>query len=250
MQPSVFSEKFRFLLITYREYHYNDAGRGNDCHYIGYMRQGSGRIVWDGGEMLIGEGELFYIPMGFRYESHWSGVPEVFFDSYGFTYFPHSATDSYPLQKIPTSPEILERLEALAENKSGDCLSIARFYLLLDSILPLMQTGHSCSKQVTVEEAIAYMQNARHLSVPELARHCRVSESGIYAAFRAVKGCTPIETWHRIQTERAVDMLLATDLSIEEICEKLGFCSASYFRKILRTYTGKTPREIRKNVGV
>ncbi len=250
MNPSVFSEKFRFLLLTYREYHYNDARRGNDCHYIGYMRHGSGRIVGENAEMTVEEGELFYIPMGFRYESHWSGVPEVIFDSFGFTYFPHSASDSYPLQKIPTTPESLARLEELSVHKTVDCRSIAYLYLLLDAVLPVMQTGNSCSKQVAVEEAIAYMQGAKRLSVPELARHCRMSESGLYAAFRAVKGCTPIETWHRMQSERAVDLLLTTDLSIEEICEKLGFCSASYFRKILRTHTGKTPREIRKSVGV
>lgn len=250
MQSSVFSEKFRFLLITYREYHYNDARRGNDCHYIAYMRHGQGRIVGENSEMLIEEGELFYIPMGYRYESHWSGVPEVVFDSFGFTFFPHASTDSYPLQKIPTTPEIMERLEALAANKSADCRSIAQLYLLLDAVLPVMQTGHPCSKQVAVEEAIAYMQSAKHVSVPELARRCRMSESGLYAAFRAVKGCTPIEMWHRVQSERAVDLLLTTDLSIEEICEKLGFCSASYFRKVLRATTGKTPRQIRKSVGV
>ena len=106
------------------------------------------------------------------------------------------------------------------------------------------------AREMKPSEAIAYMQDLKHLSVPELARPCRVSESGLYAAFRTVKGCTPVEMWHRMQTEKAVDMLLTTDLSIEEICEKLGFCSASYFRKILRTYTGKTPREIRKSMGV
>ena len=250
MALSVSAGKFRFLLLTYREYHYNDARQGNDCHYIGFMRHGQGRIVGENTEMLIREGELFYIPMGFRYESHWSGTPEVIFDSFGFTYFPHEASDSYPLQKIPTTPEILACVDALAEHKAVDCHSIARLYFLLDAVLPLMHTGVSSSKQVAVDEAIAYMQDLKRLSVPELARHCRVSESGLYAAFRTVKGCTPVEMWHRMQTEKAVDMLLTTDLSIEEICEKLGFCSASYFRKILRTYTGKTPREIRKSVGM
>ena len=94
------------------------------------------------------------------------------------------------------------------------------------------------------------MQTASRLSVPALARHCHMSESGLYAAFREIKGCTPIEMWHRVQSERAVELLLSTDLSIEEICAKLGFCSASYFRKVLRVTTGKTPREIRKSMGV
>lgn len=250
MKHSLFSEKFRFLMLTYREPHYNDARGGNDCHYIGYMRRGQGRIVGENVEMIMNAGELFYIPKGFRYESYWSGEPEAALDSFGFAYFPHELSDSYPLQKIPATPEILACVDALAEHKTVDCHSLARLYLLLEAVLPVMHTGHSCAKQVAVDEAIAYMQDAKHVSVPELARHCHMSESGIYAAFRVVKGCTPIEMWHRMQVERAVDMLLTTDLFIEEICEKLGFCSASYFRKILRTYTGKTPREIRKSAGM
>ncbi|MBQ9773274.1 MAG: helix-turn-helix transcriptional regulator [Clostridia bacterium] len=250
MNQSVFSENFRFHLLRYREYHYNDARSGNDCHYIGYMRHGNGFIDGEGRTLQVSEGELFYIPPGFRYESHWRGVPEVHFDSYGFSYFPHAGSATYPLQKIPTTPEIVEKLELLAAHKTVDCFSIGRLYLLLDALLPVMETGNACAKQVAVDESIRYMQECKKLSVPELARHCRMSESGIYAAFREIKGCTPIEMWHRVQSEKAINLLLTTDLSIEEICEKLGFCSASYFRKVLRGATGLTPREIRKNVGV
>ena len=51
---------------------------------------------------------------------------------------------------------------------------------------------------------------------------------------------------HRLQTEKAVTLLTATDLSVEEISSQLGFSSAAYFRRVLRQITGKTPREIRK----
>ena len=81
--------------------------------------------------------------------------------------------------------------------------------------------------------------------MPELARHCRVSESGLYAAFRCVKGYTPVEAWHRVLVERAEVLLTSTDLSVEEISRRLGFCPASYFRKIVRRVTGSTPRELR-----
>ena len=40
-----------------------------------------------------------------------------------------------------------------------------------------------------------------------------------------------------------------TDKKIEEISSMLNFSSSSYFRKILKQHTGKTPREIRKNRG-
>lgn len=250
MNQSLFSENFRFLLFSYCTYHYNDARQGNDCHYIGFMRKGEGRLTDGKTTLVVREGELFYIPMGFCYESHWSGSPEVTFDSYAFSYFPRPSFGTYPLQKIPTSSKILERLEALATHKTVDCHSIGCLYLLLDAILPVMQIENFGNKQVVVDEAIRYMQGTAKCSVPDLARYCRISESGLYSAFRTVKKCTPVEMWHRVQSERAVNLLLTTDLSIEAISERLGFCSTSYFRKILRATTGKTPREIRKSASI
>ena len=250
MHQSIFSESFAFRQFTYRTYHYNDARCGNDCHYIGYMREGEGRIIGTTASLHVQKGELFYIPMGFRYESHWSGEPEAVFDSYAFALFPHPETLRYGLQTIPLNGEIAGRLEALASHKTVDCRSISCLYALLDAMLPHMMGENQGSKQSAVDEAIKYMQSCRDFSVPAMARHCRMSESGIYTAFRTVKGCTPVEMWHRVLAERAVNLLVTTDLSVEEVSEKLGFCSTSYFRKILREVTGETPRQIRHRAGV
>ncbi|MBQ8415607.1 MAG: helix-turn-helix transcriptional regulator, partial [Clostridia bacterium] len=78
------------------------------------------------------------------------------------------------------------------------------------------------------------------------ARFCRVSESGLYATFRSEWNCTPIVMWHRVQIEKAVNLLFSTDLSVEEISTRLEFCSASYFRKVFKEITGQTPREVRR----
>ena len=136
-------------------------------------------------------------------------------------------------------------MESLASDLSVDCRSVAALYRLISLMLPVMQTADAGDKHRAVEEAIAYMQAHDRVCVPELARVCRISESGLYAAFREAKGCTPIEMWHRILAERAETFLVSTDFSVEEIAERLGFCSASYFRKILREVTGRSPREIR-----
>ena len=44
----------------------------------------------------------------------------------------------------------------------------------------------------------------------------------------------------------AEKILLTTDKKVEDVAELLGFSSASYFRKTLKKYVGKTPKEIRK----
>lgn len=240
-----FDERFQLQQFCFRETRRNVIKEGNDCHFIGFMRRGEGYLSWDGGELRLHAGELFYIPRGTSYVSVWSGSPDVCFDSYGFSHFPIPTGGAYPIQCVPTDGETLDALEALAAHRTVDLYSIGRLYLLLDRMLPHMTRGGTGGAHRTVETAIARMQTSERLSVPELARHCRVSASGLYAAFRRVKGCTPVEAWHRILAARAEELLTGTDLSVEEISERLGFCSASYFRRILRRVTGATPREIR-----
>ena len=250
MQLFSITENYNFRLVNFREKHYNDARTGNNCHYIGYMRNGQGVLRGENDEIHVSPGDLFYIPLGFRYESFWKGTPDILFDSYGFDYLPCPIGASYSLQIVPINEEIQTCLNALAEHRAVDCHSIARLYLLLEAMLHVMRPIHSNAKARIVEQAVNIMQTKSIASVPALAKECHISESGLYAAFREINQCTPIEMWHRILAERAKTLLVSTDFSIEEIAARLGLCSTSYFRKILREVTGKTPREIRNSAKI
>jgi len=50
--------------------------------------------------------------------------------------------------------------------------------------------------------------------------------------------------------KKSIDLLQTTDLPIEEISGMMGFSSSSYFRKVLKEHTGKTPHEIRKDAEI
>ena len=139
MERDLLDEFFAFRQYCFQVTRRNDVRNGNECHFVGFMRRGQGRLIFDGGELSLSEGELFYIPMGYRYHSFWEGNPEVCLDSYGFTYFPRPSVAAYPLQIIPLTPEIRESLEALAEHRSVDCRSIGRLYLLLRLYIPHRQ---------------------------------------------------------------------------------------------------------------
>ena len=74
-----------------------------------------------------------------------------------------------------------------------------------------------------------------------------MSESGLYAFMREHGHTTPIGLKNRLLVEKAVELLSSTDLSVEEISARLGFCSSAYFRKIVKEQTGKTPTQLRKD---
>lgn len=245
MEKELLDDFFMFRQYCFQETQRNDVRNGNDCHFVGFMRRGTGRLIFADGEVHLSAGELFYIPRGISYVSVWGEDGEVVFDSYGFSRFPIPTEGTYPIQRVAADAAALEALERLAAHRTVDLYSVGCLYLLLDRMLPEMHSVGTDSAHRAVEAALAYLREAPDFSVPELARHCHVSESGLYAAFRRVKGCTPVEAWHRILVERAEVLLTSTDLSVEEISRRLGFCSASYFRKIVRRVTGSTPRELR-----
>ena len=49
--------------------------------------------------------------------------------------------------------------------------------------------------------------------------------------------------------ERSQKLLLFSELSVNEICDAVGFEDQSYFVKVFRRYTGMTPGKYRKQQG-
>lgn len=259
-----FSQSFRFYTFSFSRYHYTDNRAGVTDHYIGYMRNGRARLVCDAGEVQVKEGDVFYIPCGCRYQSYWQGLeseesgpadrerperPAICFDSFAFRYFPDRENLYFPLQKIPTGPiagEVTRLIGLMEAALPVSCRSVGLLYQLLDLLLPYMRCGRKEPAYERVEAATAYIRTHRDFQVAQLAQLCHLSESGLYAAFQAAVGRTPIQIKHKILVEEAVDLLTATDLSVEAVSSFLCFSSTAYFRKILRRETGKTPREIRK----
>ena len=246
MNDIIFAREFRFDEIRISRYRYNDARGGAPYHYIAYMREGTGRLVGAERTLEVEAGDFFYIPEGYPYQSYWKGQDEVCFDSYGFRRFPRAEGQAYPMQKMQADAEALMLLERLAQDKRIDCTSIGLFYQLLGCLLGRMAVGPESRKYQLVDAAENYMYEHTGYTAADVARHCGVSESTLYAAFREARGYTPTQARHRLLSERAVRLLTTTDMSVEAISEQLGFSSAIYFRKILAEQTGKTPRMIRR----
>ena len=247
MQQPTYSTSYRFLRYRFNERRHTDNRAGICNHYFGYMRKGNGRLVSDTHTIEVKEGDLFYIPAGCRYQSYWSGEPEVCFDSLSFASFLQGG-EGYLLQRIPfEAPPVRDAFFTLTDGEMQiNHKTVGLFYLFLDAVLPFMQTRRISRARQTVDRAIAYMREAEELSVPLLARRCGVSESGLYAAFRAEEGTTPLAVWRGIQAHRAAYLLQMTDLPIEMIADRLGYCSATYFRAVFRREMGCSPRQIRQ----
>ena len=192
---------------------------------------------------------MFYTPPSCKYHSYWEG-DEIRYDSYAFNLFPSKSGNLYGAQTLMMTERAKEVLEKLTLDKNVSCRSVGMLYELLDEVLPFMTPTVRDVQRETISRARSYMRRNINCSVPELSRYLSMSESAVYSLFREKLSSTPIAEKNKIRTEMAIELLSTTDMSVEQISEKLGFSSAAYFRKVLRAFCDKTPRELRKKEGL
>ena len=250
MKEATFSNIFSFRHFLYEKYHYTDNSAGAPFHYFAYMEKGRCKIVSERGTREFAAGDVFYIPMGLKYQSYWYGDPGISFRSYAFTLFPDGEQKHFCLQKVECEDEAREIFRTLPVEETADCFLLGRFYTAVGSVLPGMRSGSFDRAKSVYKDALAYLSHNPGCTVPELAKACNVSPSLLYAVFQKVAGKTPNGARQEILVDRAVQLLITTDRQVQEISDALGFSSPSYFRKILREHTGKTPGQIRRELSV
>ncbi|KAA8998799.1 AraC family transcriptional regulator [Paenibacillus spiritus] len=98
-----------------------------------------------------------------------------------------------------------------------------------------------------VRRAAEYLENRRcePVSMDLLSDYAGLSKSHFIRRFSACTGLTPAAYLNRLRTERAMELLRGTSLSVERIADELGYSSGSYFIKAFRSQTGITPGAFR-----
>ena len=84
------------------------------------------------------------------------------------------------------------------------------------------------------------------LSAEQIAEASRVSPSHLFRLFRKETGLTPYAYLTNVRMEHAMQMLLNTSYTVEEIADYCAFCSSANFIRAFRQSTGVTPRKYRK----
>ena len=251
MDNSLFCKSFHFAAVTFKDRHHTDNSAGIDCNFIGRLLEGRAEFVSeDDGVMELSKGDVFYLPFGLKYHSYW--YPErgaVRFESYRFNAYPSSEPVRYSMQKLFPTQEELKLIDLVAADMSINAVSVGRLFEFFGAQIPKMKLAHFDSKAALLAKAKEYMASCKNFRVAELARHLGLSETSVYGFFRNL-GTTPINVKNEILLEEAKRLLCQTDLSVEQICGRVGFSSVAYFRKIVKESTGKNPLQLRRENSV
>lgn len=110
--------------------------------------------------------------------------------------------------------------------------------------LPKPDAGHAAG----VEQVFRHIHNhlGEKIEVAELAAIAGLSRSLFHVAFRAHAGMTAMQYVNRLRVKRAVDLLRETTLPLTDIAGQCGFPCLSHFHAVFKSYTGCTPRVMRR----
>ena len=85
------------------------------------------------------------------------------------------------------------------------------------------------------------------ISMADMSRIARMSESTLFRRFKKAFGIGPGEYLASLRVRQAVALLKKRDMKLESIAHECGFCDSSHLWKALSAKLNKTPAEIRRD---
>lgn len=117
--------------------------------------------------------------------------------------------------------------------------------------LSFTQQDNTNHPDETVLQAQLWMQthlNKASISIQTISELFGMSQRNFTRRFRAATDMTPLQYLKKIRLKEARELLKSSNLSISEIAYRVGYLDVSYFTKLFREFTSKTPKEYRTTV--
>jgi len=233
---------------------YFDASAGERYSTLTFILKGQGKIRTMSAELLVNTGELLYIPEGERYDAVWSGADSIDYISFHIVSqkFDMENNDRYPAQIIhalsheKTKSVFREIFHMFStEDRVQKIKAVGLYYHFYAEVVPYLEAVPPIRYSTSLIEAIQYVEEryAEDFQMEELAAHISISPSRLHHIFQKELSTTPVKYRNKCRIEHAAKDLRSANLTMEQIAERNGFHSVSYFRETFKGYTGMTPAQ-------
>ena len=113
----------------------------------------------------------------------------------------------------------------------------------------LLESISNSSFDDSFEKVLSYINENidKNITIQTLSKNVNLSKSVLYRRFKTNFNSTVNQYINRQRIEKSIELLTKTNLSIEEISQRVGFTSGSYFSKIFKKEKGVSPFKFKKS---
>lgn len=244
---------------------YFTSRRDLDSFLIKYTVSGDGYLEYDGKCYTLGPGHAFWIDC--RNAQYYSTAADaeswhvlwVHFSGGGsreyYEYF-LSQTGGSPVVKLSAEAAgVAEKLQSLINiyRESGSALADLQASGFLNGLwvdlISAAARGDKADHLPSVVSAVKKyitLRFSEHVSLEILAKEFNINKYYLHKLFKRCTGQTPNELLLQTRISVAKELLRTTELSVEEIAERVGIYNCSHFINTFKKYEHTTPLSYRK----
>ena len=143
--------------------------------------------------------------------------------------------------------KIMGILESGYEMQDLELANLSLYNLLVNMIYSKVDIS-TAEKTDAISKSIEYLNNNlnKTFKVEEIATQQNLSVSRFSELFKLKTGNSPIQYFNKLKIQKSCQYLYFTDLSIKEICAKIGYEDAYYYSKAFKKLMGMPPSTYRK----
>ncbi|MDR3142613.1 MAG: AraC family transcriptional regulator [Tannerellaceae bacterium] len=142
-------------------------------------------------------------------------------------------------------------MQSIARNNEYSLDTVVETYGILLQLFSRFLKKASAKQEMKDERIIKILRHIREninreITIEELASICYLSKDHFIRLFKKEKNCTPLQYINQKKIEKAQLMLTVGGKSIKDIAFSLSFNEISYFHRLFKKITGKSPYQYRK----
>lgn len=225
-----------------------DRPEGFQFHHVLWVERGEGLFTLEGRQRVLGAGEGLFcrrgVPHGYERTGEQFSTRWLTFLGGESALDYYSAPEAFFFRCPPELDAATQELDRLCQESSTPLSrSAAGFQWLTQWLSTVFESQPSPATRVQRYLEANY---ARALTLEEIGASVGMDRFTLCRQFRESAGTTVMEQLKRIRIAKAKQFLRYTTFSMEEIGALCGYGSPSYFGKIFREETGRTPRAYRE----
>ena len=215
-----------------------------------FILSGSCRYLFsDGYSFTVSAGDILYLAKGAVYQMDVNERYDFICINFFFSGEEPRRSDKFPTKDPAFTENLFYRLWKKHTSGSSLAEKMSLLYNVLNDALSSRERKYlQNSSRYKIEEAMALISASsdESITVESLARHAGISEVYFRRLFKSVTGISPAKYITDQKIRRAKELLELDYLTLEDVSERCGFSSLSYFCRVFKENVGMTPGEFRK----